>query len=193
MRTLLERIADMAACVGGNVEEVLLDAAKEIKALRAKIEAVERQEPVATVRINVINGNPSVDFVPGHHYLHHNDKLYLAPGAQPAPSVPVGLITDYFVSISDHAARQEEPQAQAEIGDLLRMLAAVPCAQSAPIIPEGWLRAIDEALVVAHVGVANKSDTYEQAKEKLNNLIGFHVDGATDPAVNGGYKLVSVD
>ena len=26
MRTLLERIADMAACVGGNVEEVLLDA-----------------------------------------------------------------------------------------------------------------------------------------------------------------------
>ena len=90
MRTLLERIADMAACVGGNVEEVLLDAAKEIKALRAKIEAVERQEPVATVRINVINGNPSVDFVPGHHYLHHNDKLYLAPGAQPAPSVPEG-------------------------------------------------------------------------------------------------------
>ena len=59
-------------------------------------------------------------------------------------------------------------------------------------IPEGWLRAIDEALVVAHIGVANKSDTYEQAKVKLNNLIGFHVDVATDPAVNGGYKLVSV-
>ena len=58
--------------------------------LRAKIEAMERQEPVATVRINAINGNPSVDFVPGHHYLHHNDRLYLAPGAQPAPSVPEG-------------------------------------------------------------------------------------------------------
>ena len=62
----------------------------ERDALRAKIEAMERQEPVATVRINAINGNPSVDFVPGHHYLHHTDRLYLAPGAQPAPSVPEG-------------------------------------------------------------------------------------------------------
>ena len=58
----------------------------ELNRLRAKIAEMERQEPVATVRINAINGNPSVDFVPGHRYLHHNDKLYLAPGAQPAPS-----------------------------------------------------------------------------------------------------------
>ena len=66
-------------------------------------------------------------------------------------------------------------------------------AQPAHSIPEGWLRAIDEALVVAHIGVANESDTYEQAKAKLNNLIGFHVDVATDPAVNGGYKLVPIE
>ena len=60
--------------------------------------------------------------------------------------------------------------------------------QSAPSIPEGWLRAIDEALIVAHIGVANAGDTYEQAKAKLDNLIGFHVDVATDPAVNGGLE-----
>ena len=60
-------------------------------------------------------------------------------------------------------------------------------------ILDGWLCAIDEALVVAHIGVANTDDTYEQAKAKLNNLIGFHTDVATDPAVNGGYKLVPVD
>ena len=54
----------------------------ELNRLRAKIAEMERQEPVATVRINAINGNPSVDFVPGHRYLHHNDKLYLAPGAK---------------------------------------------------------------------------------------------------------------
>ena len=192
MSDIVERLKDAEIATHALFDHIFQHAREEIELLRAKIEAVERQEPVATVRINAINGNPSVDFVPGHHYLHHNDKLYLAPGAGCAPSVPVGLITDYFVSISDHAARQEEPQAQAEIGDLLRMLAAVPCAQPAPIIPEGWLRAIDEALVVAHIGVANASDTYEQAKSKLNNLIGFHVDGATDPAVNGGYKLVSV-
>ena len=63
-------------------------------------------------------------------------------------------------------------------------------AKPAPSIPEGWLRAIDEALVVAHIGVANESDTYEQAKAKLVSLIGFHVDVASDPAVNGGWKLV---
>lgn len=67
-----------------------------------------------------------------------------------------------------------------------------PGAQPAPSTPEGWLRAIDEALVVAHIGVANASDTYEQAKAKLDNLICFHVDVATDPAVNGGWKLVPI-
>ena len=66
----------------------------------------------------------------------------------------------------------------------------LPGAQPAPIIPEGWLRAIDEALAIAHSGVVNADDTYEQAKAKLDNLIGFHVDGATDPAVNGGWKPI---
>lgn len=65
--------------------------------------------------------------------------------------------------------------------------------QQLPEKPAGWLRAIDEALVVAHIGVANAGDTYEQAKAKLDSLIGFHVDVATDPKVNGGYKLVPVD
>ena len=66
-------------------------------------------------------------------------------------------------------------------------------AQPAPNIPEGWLRAIDEALIVAHIGVANADDTYAQAKSKLDTLIGLHVDIATDPAVNGGWKLVPVE
>ena len=69
----------------------------------------------------------------------------------------------------------------------------LPGAQPAPGISEGWLRAIDEALVVAHIGVANESDTFEQAREKLDNLIGFHVDVASDPAVNGGWKLVPIE
>ena len=79
-----QRIADLMAelnRVGHENEE-----------LRANIEAMEKKEPAATVRINAINGNPSVDFVPGHRYLHHNDKLYLAPGAQPVPSVPTVFV-----------------------------------------------------------------------------------------------------
>lgn len=34
-----------------------------------------------------------------------------------------------------------------------------------------WLRVIDEAMVCSHLGVANPSDTYEEAKKKLNLLI----------------------
>ena len=45
-------------------------------------------------------------------------------GAQPAPNLPVDLITDYLVSISVHVAHQDDQKAQAEIGELLRMLAA---------------------------------------------------------------------
>ena len=67
-------------------------------------------------------------------------------------------------------------------------LSDLPGAQPAPSVPEGWLRAIDEALIVAHIGVANANDTYEQAKVKLDSLIDFHVWVATDPAVNGEMK-----
>lgn len=80
-----------------------------------------------------------------------------------------------------------------EYVEVAAWLCGVPGAQPAHSIPEGWLRAIDEALVVAHIGVANASDTYEQAREKLDNLIGFHADVATDPAVNGGWKLVPIE
>ncbi len=60
-------------------------------------------------------------------------------------------------------------------------------------VPEGWLRAIDETLVVTHLGVANAEDSYEDAKRKLDALIGWHCDVVTDPAVNGGWKLVPVE
>jgi hypothetical protein len=60
-------------------------------------------------------------------------------------------------------------------------------------VPEGWLRAIDDALAVAHIGICDANDNYETAKTKLDALLGFHVDVATNPAVNGGYKLVPID
>lgn len=208
-------------------------AMEEIERLRSKVEAMERQKPIATVRINAINGNPSVDFAPGHRYLHHNDKLYLAPGAQSAPSFAdayQGAMEE--VSIWKKRALEAEDMNRKLIAEIERQTCAHEethrggflweicdsCGakwaddeggkpefkwpkvvekaramiEGTPIIPEGWTRAIDEALVVAHIGAANESDTYEQAKAKLNNLIDFHVDVATDPAVNGGYKLVSV-
>ena len=85
-------LAKLEAAEKSDAESIAMyrKARDERDAMRARIEAMEKQKPAATVRINVINGNPSVDFVPGLHYLHHNDKLYLAPGAQPAPSIPEG-------------------------------------------------------------------------------------------------------
>ena len=87
MKTLLERIADMAACVEGNVEEVLLDAAKEIKRLQAKIEAVEKQEPVATVDAN--DEGYWAEILPDRS-VRVGQNLYALPGAQNAPIVPEG-------------------------------------------------------------------------------------------------------
>lgn len=51
--------------------------------------------------------------------------------------------------------------------------------------PNGWIRAIDEEMVSAHLGVADITDSYEDAKRKLNTLICWHVDVSHDPTVNG--------
>ena len=100
-------------------------AEKERDALRARIAAMEQQEPVAWRRRSDYGWSYKAKPVNGLVL----EPLYLAPGAQPAPSVPLDLITDYLVSISAHVAHQDDPKAQAEIGELLRMLAAAPEAK----------------------------------------------------------------
>ena len=107
---------------------------QENEELRAKIEAMERQEPYSYIYeySNPIDGSPVWRDKPGYwnaQFPKSSKPLYLASGAQPAPSVTVDLITDYLVNISAHVAHQEEPQAQAEIRELLRMLAAAPEAK----------------------------------------------------------------
>lgn len=122
---------------------------RERDALRAKIERMEQQEPVAWIRGRDDHRRRKLSFekpAKSSPDKFHWSPLYALPGAQPASSAP-----------------------------------------------NGWLRAIDEALVVAHLGVANPNDTYEQARVKLDSLIGFHADVATDPAVNGGWKLVPIE
>ena len=114
------------------------------------------------------------------------------PDAQPAQSVKDAIIDDLQSQFDSEGITEHDS------GDaLIRLSDAIAAVednfvQPAPSVPDGWLRAIDEALVTAHIGVANAHDTYEQAKAKLDNLIGFHVGVATDPAVNGGWKLVPI-
>lgn len=54
-------------------------------------------------------------------------------------------------------------------GDILEFAEALERAVLEKEMP--WITAIDEAMVIHHVGVADASDTYEQAKEKLNTLL----------------------
>ena len=166
----------------------------ENKSLRVKIEQMERQEPVGTT-----GGMPgTTGFTMA---CFHADKvpigfkLYALPGAQtqPAPSVPREAINKMLTQLMDLAVSNGANSISMpdEYVEVAAWLCGIP-AQPAPSVPDGWLRAIDEALVVAHLGTANADDTYEQAKAKLDSLIGFHVDVATDPAVNGGWKLMPV-
>ena len=53
----------------------------------------------------------------------------------------------------------------------------------------GWLDAVDKEMVCAHLGVANVTDTFDEANAKLLALINWHVAVATDPVVNGGLSL----
>jgi len=161
----------------------------ERDALRAKIAEMEQQEPVATV----IKEGDSRYWMSERLWTFPDGKypLYALPGAQaqPAPSVPDGVAEALQRLIENGAVFGPASSEDALLVARYRQ----HLLSSAPSVPDGWLRAIDEALVTAHIGVANAHDTYEQAKAKLDNLIKFHVDVAIDPAVNGGYKLMPVE
>jgi hypothetical protein len=99
----------------------LESAENERDALRARIEAMERQEPVAQVCVHKTGGNAGIawsarplnefDSLP---LLREGDRLYLAPGAQPAPSLPdthndmvVGLDYQGAMSCARQRAKKE--------------------------------------------------------------------------------------
>ena len=170
------------------------DTMSECASLRAKIVEMEKQEPVAWADAfgEPFRQKSEIDGVAS--------PLYALPSVQNVPD-----FADAYQGAMEEVAIWKKRALEAE--DLNRnflveingpMLMGEPVAQPSPsteivpsyLPPSGWLRVIDEALVVAHIGVANADDTYEEAGAKLDSLIGFHVVVATDPAVNGGWKLV---
>nr|WP_314430017.1 hypothetical protein [uncultured Brevundimonas sp.] len=72
-------------------------------------------------------------------------------------------------------------------GDLRTVYAALRAQPQAreDAQPVGWLRAADEEMVCAHLGVADAEDSYETAKQKLASLIQWNIAVATDPRVEG--------
>lgn len=140
-----------------------------------------------------------------HESLQRQHKVILDTGgyvlaeAQPAPKavayldLGVGGYTDIGTDLTDEELATL-PKGRHMLGVIGTYgVDGYVSAQPTPSVPAGWLRAVDEALVVTHLGVANADDSYEDAKRKLNELICWHVAVATDPAVNGGFKLVPAD
>lgn len=95
------------------------EAIKERDALRARIEKMEKQEPVA--RFNWNKGK--LEWLRPWNYSIMNMKpLYLAPGAQPAPSVPEGW--------------QLVPTAESRHPGIYKMLGALHAADNTPGMSE---------------------------------------------------------
>jgi hypothetical protein len=100
-----------------------------------------------------------------------------------------------WVNLVNHAHAWEGFSKDEAVHEVVKMT-EVKCRENnthPEHVPVGWLRAVDEAMVCFHLGVADASDSYEVAKKKLNDLICWNVQVATDPAVNGGMRLVPVE
>ena len=55
-----------------------------------------------------------------------------------------------------------------------------------------WEKAVDEALIYQGWGTVDDHDSFKDAQYIIQQLIDWEVLVATDPRVNGGYKLVKV-
>lgn len=102
--------------------------ASERDALRAKIERMEKQEPVAKVRIHKAGGNAGLAWsvAPLNDFdslplMRDGDRLYALPGAQKVPSVPDHKTIRDLLNESGLCAYDRE-------GDLAFMVAATKFA-----------------------------------------------------------------
>ena len=87
------------------------------------------------------------------------------------------------------AVQAEQHQFESFVRELIA-LAATPAADAPANV---WQQVIDEELVSAHLGVANNNAMRDEAKWATHELICWHIDVATNPAVNGGKILAPVE
>jgi len=55
-----------------------------------------------------------------------------------------------------------------------------------------WRKAVDYCLIVNCIGTTDGCETVHDAVGKIAELVKWEVQIATDPKVNGGYKLVKI-
>ena len=137
----------------GETPGVMLRAADEIECLRTKIAEMEKQEPVAKVRIHKAGGNAGLAWsvAPLNDFdslplMRDGDRLYAFPGAQ-AQNVPkavayldlgTGGYMDIGTDLTDEAlAALPKGRHMLGIVGTYGVDGYVP-AQPAPSVPEGW-------------------------------------------------------
>ena len=133
--------------------ELRKEAALEIERLRAKIAEMEKQEPVAKVRVHQTGGNAGLAWsvAPLNDFdslplMRDGDRLYAFPGAQ-AQNVPkavayldlgTGGYMDIGTDLTDEAlAALPKGRHMLGIVGTYGVDGYVP-AQNAPSVPEGW-------------------------------------------------------
>ena len=130
------------ACKVTDVVWPVLEAAeKERDALRAKIAAMEKQEPVAQVGVHKTGGNAGIawsarplndfDSLP---LMRDGDRLYALPGAQDVPKEAIAkLLTEAMdIAVSNGADSRSMPDEYVEVA---AWLCGIP-AQNEPSVPE---------------------------------------------------------
>lgn len=131
------------------------DVETEKAALQAKLDDAGRQEPVAW-EVHFPNQQRS-------ELVHDLDDLL-----DDMTNDTNFLITPVYTHPAPQAATESQLEAAYKRGFSDGM-------KEAPT-GEDWVRVIDEAMVGAHIGVADIADDYGTAKEKLNSLICWSVE-----------------
>lgn len=164
-------------CVIYDLTQQVQDRDAEIERLRAEIEAMRKQEPVAW---RTFDGEGGYDYRTFREYPQYRDEflkrngekyadwvepLYLAPGAQSAPSVPdgwrefLGDVTQRISEAGDHTHWSFHHEMVRLAHRAHQMLRLPQSAQTAPSVPEGWQPIETAPKDGTHVLLANKTGT----------------------------------
>ena len=98
------------------------------------------------------------------HAAREKAEFWATDAAAPAPVAQPADLRERLEAAHEASIDGDDRACQAILRTLIQGLTAAPA-------PVAWLRAIDEAMVCHHVGVADASDDSATAKDKLNRLL----------------------